>query len=237
MITRDVSGLEVITGFPLKNFMGCTLAAPANGFAPSVGYSSGPAPNTGLTYAWPGYMIDRQGLPRGYQSVKVQAGGSGVWVACSTGTWWAYFGMAIGLQHASATGGTWADYSTGSFAAERAAWYMATTSSTNDEFYNVRNPSGAKTGGYMTTSTNNNLLSDSISCGHLFANNSADFDLSQAKRYIRMLVAPRFESTGACGGPQINITGSLVFGNPDEAPAAPLSNLRVYVTSGCSTST
>lgn len=219
MITRNLAGLYPVTGIVPMTFHSCTVA----GFTCACGPSA-----YAFTGGWPGPMINRASLPESYQAVKVAVHGLGSIQASATSCRIQYIGVSIGLQHACSTGAGWTDYSTGDFVTDQAGYYVSTATSTADAWWNEtrRIAYGALTTA-QTTSTSTGLAE---------VRASATFDLTGAKQYIRVVVAPRIETTG-CGGSYVPLAGELIFGHPDVEPFSFADQSRVIVTSGCSTTT
>ena len=108
MIARDVAQLQVVPGFRHNaQFQNCETGVVAGSCACSGGIAA-----AGSTY-WPGFTIDRLGLTQQFNSVAIAPS---AWVDLRVSDENArvqHYAISVGLQHTSATGGTWADYSTG----------------------------------------------------------------------------------------------------------------------------
>ena len=73
--------------------------------------------------------------------------------------------------------------------------------------------------------------------GPAAAHASAAFDLTGAKRFVRMVVTPRILATDCGTHLGVTVTGGITFTNPTEAPGNYAKSGRIIVTSACSTST
>lgn len=237
MITRDIHQLQVVPAFhhnakfvTCEDLVGtCTCAA-------------GGVTGAGTTSWFPGYMIDRLGLTHSFNSLLIAP----VVLADIASTDNAgnararYYGVGIGLQHTSATGGTWADYSTGDWFVNQGLWSQTTaTASACHTFYAaVQRDVSTTLGGIMATATSTTpgLSLQAATSSTAFAYYSgpgAAFDLGGAKRYVRALIRPHIEAL-ACAQGKMSITAAAVFGEPGEAPAGnPVK--RILVTTGCAT--
>lgn len=225
MISRSQAGLEVVHAFDLKQFTSCTVS----GFTSACGtVDTGGA----LPFSFAGRIIDRLGLRRNYNAVVpiISAHGT-VNSSVESTALFNYQAIAVGVQHASATGGTWADYSTEFWQAERPLVRVSTATSTADSFYSAE----AAFISPNTAALMSSAASSSTSTGYsaYVSGPVGAIPISGAKRYLRMLVAPSINCTG-CGGPVVNVMGSLLFGAPDAAPAATDIRARIHVSSACS---
>lgn len=235
MITRDVAQLQVVPGFQhnakfvtCENLVGtCTCAGGVAG--------------AGTTW-FPGFMIDRLGLTQQFNSLLV-APVVYADIASSDNAGNArarYYGIGVGLQHTSATGGTWADYSTGAWITDQGLWSQTTATATAcHTFYTAVQRDTADTlGGIMATATSTtpglslNAGSSSTAIAY-YSGPGAKFDLTGAKRYVRVLVRPRIEAL-ACAQGLMHISAAAIFGEPAEAPVvSPVK--RILVTTACAT--
>jgi len=236
MITRDVNQLQVVPGF-WHNAKFVTCEALGGSCTCSGGVAA-----AGSTW-WPGFMVDRLGLTRAFNSVLVAP----VVVADIASTDSAgnararYYGIGVGLQHTSATGGTWADYSTGDWIYDQGLWSQTTaTASACHTFYSaVQRDTATVLGGVMATATSTtpglSVQAGSSSTGFAYYTGpGAAFSLGGAKRYVRVVLRPRIE-TAACAQGLMGMSASLIFGEPGEAPVPDTPVKRVLVTTGCAT--
>lgn len=241
MITRDVHQLYAVPAF-INNarFTGCTLA----------GYTcteSGATSAIGSSEFFPGFMIDRLGLPENFKSLMVAPNVYGdLQTSVGTGNI-AVIRLSVGLQHTSATGGTWANYSTQDWIADKGLWRQSTATSTANLDYTVVQrdvglTSAIGIGGLLSSSTSTGTGQDmtagtSSTSLIFYAGPGPAFDLAGAKRFVRVLFRLQHLTTGdvCTGAGTVHMSGVAVFGEPDEAqpPYAPFR--RILVTSGCAT--
>lgn len=220
MITRDISGLFVVPAFDLKTFKSCdTAPAYSCGYNPTVCGAAGSTGGTGFN----GRIIDRLGLPAHYTSVLALANGICAFECSSTGQVGTYrqvyMSLGVGIDHNCSTGAGWSALSTDKWVIQP-AFLQSTASSWNQ---------------YLTTATDTGSAL-CTSTGMALAEARGVFDLSQAKRYIRMVVIPEIHSSGCAL--QMPVTGQFIFGSPAEAPPPDIPvDVRIVVTSACSTST
>jgi hypothetical protein len=225
MITRDLAGVDVVTAFDIKTFYSCTVS----GFTCtcSAGSTVGALPNS---YA--GRIIDRLALGRSYRAVVIAPVAHGPVITCVESTaHLAYLALSVGLQHACTTGESgFVDFSTEDWPAEQPLQVVTTATSTGASYFSASAKEFSdNAAAIMTTALTS---STSTAYAALATSNIKAIDITDAKRYLRVLIQPRIESTG-CAGPNMNVSASLVFGIPDEAPGiAPRG--RVFVTSACS---
>ena len=246
MITRDVSQLYVVPAFTHRAaFISCTIAGltcARDGATSAIGTSE----------FWPGYTIDRLGLPRNFNSIAIvptvfadlnTSSNKNVMVVR----------LSVGLQHTSASGGTWANYSTGDWIADKGLWAQTSATSTAHALFTVvQRDVGLTTeigiGGVITSATStaggSGGLPGTTSTGlQYYAGAPAVFSLVGANRYLRPLLRIPHETTadwggaGACAvaGGSIRMAAAAVFGEPDEAQPPYAPTKRILVTSGCAT--
>jgi len=229
MITRDLAGAFYVTGFDARTFHSSAKEIGAGGIA------TGNANSTFLGYnptscGFNGRIIDRYGLPEFYQSVLVMAAGqalgfdmSSTGVLAAQGLHVNYIGLSVGLDHNCSTGSGWEAFSTGQWSGEKAA-YAYNACSTHI--------------GLLTTATStSDGLQNSTSTGPALASVAHAFDLTGAKRYIRMVVTPRLLASDCGVHNGVDVHGGLLFGHPQHAPTNYTKVGRISVTSACSTST
>jgi len=246
MITRDVHQLQVVPAFVHKApFYACSI----DGYTCTEG--SGETSAIGDSGFMPGFIIDRLGLQRAYASLMIAPVAYGAVTACSTATKVVtYMALSIGLQHASASGGTFANYSTGDWIVKQGFWRQTTATSTAELFYAaVQRDVGLSTeiglGAVLSatatsTSAGRSIVSGTTSTQQAYyAGPGPAFDLGGAKRFLRPLVHLHQWSTGGStdvnGVSHVMVSAAAVFGEPSEAqpPQGPVK--RILVTSGCST--
>lgn len=244
MITRGVYQLQVVPAFVHRaKFISCGI----DGYTCTEG--SGETSAIGDSGFMPGFVIDRLGLSRSYNSLLIAPVAYGQVLACDTATKlvnWA--ALSVGLQHASASGGTWTSYSTQDFLVKEALWRQTTATSTAAGFYSaVQLDVGLSTeiglgGRYPSSATSTaaeTLTAGTTSSGvHYYTGPGAAFDLGGAKRYVRALIHAHMWSTmgdtGVNKQTDLLLTAAAIFDEPGEAP--PIAQVkRVLVTTGCST--
>lgn len=244
MITRDASQLQVVPGFVSRaRFTGCAVG----GFTCA---RDGATSAIGSSEFWPGFVIDRLGLSRNFNSVMVAPVVHGDY-ATTAGPNFAVLTLSVGLQHTCTTGGTWAALSTEKWLDRIGLWRQSTATSTaNLSFAQVQRDVGLSTvlgiGGQLATATataagaSMTVGTSSTSLVYYVAP-GAVFDLSGAKRYVRSMLRLQHETTvdfggaGSCGlaGGSVHMSAALVFGEPDEAQPPTTPTKRILVTSGC----
>lgn len=244
MITRDVSQLYVVPAFTHNvRFISCTvntLTCARAGATSAIGSSE----------FWPGYTLDRLGLPRSFASVALVPTVVADVIATEAAPQQVIVTISAGLQHTSASGGTWANYSTGDWLVQSGLWLQTTSTSTGkDKFTAIQRDVGLTSeigiGGILATATATCTIQQT-STGAItlayYAGPPAVFDLGGAKRYIRSVLRFQHETTadwggvGACAvaGGAIFGSGTFVFGEPGEAQPTGVTK-RILVTTGCST--
>ncbi|MEY4762846.1 MAG: hypothetical protein RLZZ200_2702 [Pseudomonadota bacterium] len=223
MITRDLAGSFYVQAFNEKTF-GSSAQEIGAGFPNCTASGYNPTDN-----GFNGRIIDRLGLPGQFNSVLVIARGQFSPDMSSTGVLGAqglhanYVGLSVGLDHNCSTGAGWTAYATGQWS-DRTAAYMYCCCSTHQ--------------GFLTTATStSDGLQNSTSTGPGVVTVSQAFDLSGAKRFVRMVVTPTIFATDCAVHNGVTVTGSLLFGGAVERPANPNKQGRIHVTSACSTST
>lgn len=243
MITRDVNQLMVVPALAHNaRFHSCTVTG-FTCYPTMAGVSTG----IGTSEFIPGFTIDRLGLPRNFKSFMVAPVVYGDFATTGTsagnvlvGTFWA------GLQDTCTSGGTFASYSTQNWLVGKGLWRQTTATSTANEAFapvlaDVGLTSAIGIGGLTSTttsttasgSTGNMVAGTSSTSLFYYAGPGPAFDLSGAKRYIRVVMRTQFETTG-CGSGSYHMSAAGIFGEPDEAQP-PLPTRRILVTSGCAT--
>ena len=234
MITRDVSQLQIVPAFRHQAmFVACG--------ATNLGTCTCDAGIAAAGSTWfPGYVIDRLGLTRLFNSVAVAPiAWAEVRVSDENARVQSY-AVGVGLQHTCTTGGTWADLSTEEWIVDRGFWRQTTATATACAMYTAIQRDTADTlGGNLTTTTSTadgvNAVSGSSSTGYAYYSGPpAVFDLTKAKRYLRVLVRPVINST-ACDSGRMHLSAAAIFGEPSESPAPSQPVKRILVTTGCST--
>ena len=248
MISRYVNQLQVVPAFVYNSrFAACgsvTLLTCAE-----AGQSSA----IGSSQFWPGLVIDRAGLTRNYNSVALipvvygDFGTSGVPGAVADPQ------LSFGIEHTSATGGTWAAYSTQNWVVGAGLWRQTTATSTANLSYSFGqldavNTSVAGIGGIVTTATSTasgvNVQVGTSSTGFVYyAGPPASFSLGGAKRYIRSKIKLQWDSTGDWGGGAcavgfgaIHMSAAMSFGEPGyiSPPAGPGGTGLAGANAACS---
>lgn len=229
MITRDVSGTFYVPAFDRKMFGSCA----ATRYDPCCGYNPQMCDGVGTERSgWNGRIIDRLALPSQFTNARVIASSLAALEHCSTGVgaaeWRAnYIGLAVGLDHNCSTGAGWTAFSTASWSAETAGYLLSTAGSTQNGYLATSS----------TTSTSLNPMAFVLSTSARgIVSAEAVFDLTAAKRFIRVVVSPRIESTGC--SIQMPVEAGILFGGAQSQPPvwADLGAALIRTT-GCSTST
>lgn len=250
MITRDIQQLLVVPMFTHEARFGGCGAGPLNYTCSTAGGIEAPG-STNLAPAqsatadcaiyFPGMMVDRLGLRESFRSLLLAPLCYGDALSTDENARCRFQGISLGLQHTSATGGTWASYSTGSWLIQAGLWNQTTATSTSAGFYSVvqRDAVDNVLGGELTTTTSTDTTSGrgdpTTSTGiTYYAGPGAAFDLGGAKRYIRCLMRPHFEATGSGAvGAVMEVVG--IFGEPDYARPNETAVKRILVTTPCAT--
>lgn len=238
MITRDINQLMVVPALAHNaRFHSCTVT----GF---TCYISGATSAIGISEFFPGFVIDRLGLPKAFKSVMVAPVVYGEFGSSGAGAGDILVGtLSVGIMHASASGGTFAAYSTQDWLEKQGLWRQSTATSTgNASFQQIQRDVGLTcnigVGGLTSTSTSTaggQDMTAGTSSTSLFyyAGPGPTFSLEGAKRYIKVVMRTQFETTG-CGSGGYHMSAGAIFGEPDEAqPDLPAK--RILVTSGCAT--
>lgn len=190
MITRDVAQLKPV------------VALDNASYDASCGGLGG---GTSTANHFPGLIIDRMGLGRSYNSVRLHAG---MLADIGTSTLDAKFGSVMAwLYHSSTTCADDFDRFSTDQEIGRAPLYATNATST-------------LAGGYMATSTSVGTFGtfSATATGSARADYSADYDLTGAQRYLRpYVIAEAYASSS--GGTRVRLASSLIFGEPDEAPS------------------
>mgnify|MGYP006909289336 CR=1 FL=1 len=226
MITRDVTNTYYVDAFNAKTLASTAEDVVADFIETGVATASG----YGMTQAgFNGVIIDRLGLPSQFNSAVVVAWGqfapdmSSTGVAGAQGLHYNYVGLTVGLDHNCATSSGWLPYATGMWSSEHAA-FMKSACSTHQ--------------GLLTTATSTtDGLQNSTSTGSGYVSVAQPFDLTGAKRYIRMVVAPRIYASDCGTHNGITVGGGILFAQGQAGPPNEAKIGRIVVTSGCSTST
>ena len=242
MITRDVHQIYVVPGFVNNaRFTGCTLA----------GYTcteSGATSALGSSEFFPGFIIDRLGLPRNFNSVLVAPVLFGDYqTSVGTGNI-AAITLSAGIMHSSSTGGTFTAYSTQDWLDRQGLWRQTTatsTATTKQYFTAIQRDVGLTSeiglGGVLSTTTSTAL--EGVAAGAsstsllYWAGAGPAFSLQGAKRYIKVAMRLQHLTTGdVCSGAgRVHMSAAAIFAEPDEAQPPYYPNKRVLVTSGCAT--
>ena len=245
MIARDLANTLHVHAFEgqssddtLMPFASCSAQA---GYACSAGgvLSTAAIQSDGVTSgqlgAFGGRIIDRLGLKQNYNSVALLVDAWGEIAASSTVLTARYLGVAAGLQDSSSTcSADFSAFSTANWLGRRALTLYTNSTTTCSWAYDCTgeaqavSPYQAKE---MDTGT-------TTSSGYAVLINApvTVLPITNAKRYLRMLVAPIHFNDGTNTVQPMHVTGSLLFGDPDHGPASCTpSRGRVVVTSGTST--
>lgn len=239
MITRDIHQQLVVPAFThASRFGGC--GAGTLNFTCSTAGAIAAAGATGMgscALYFPGMVIDRWGLRQSYRSIMIAPNVYGDMNVSDENTKIHFKGISVGLQHTCTTGGTWADYSTGDWLIYQGLWRQTTATSTAQGFYTaVQRDAADVLGGNVTTAT-------STSAGHVgststsiayYVGPAAKFDLGGAKRYLRCLIRPHFETT-ACADLGLEVSAVAIFGEADASPPPDTQVSRILVTTPCAT--
>lgn len=238
MITRDVSQLMVVPGIAsFARFHSCTVA----GF---TCFEAGQTSALGSSQFYPGFIIDRLGLPLQFNAVAVApllfgsfgstGAGAGDILAAT---------ISAGILHASASGGTFAAYSTDRWLADRELWRQTTATSTANTAYSVVQGDVGLTseigiGGIVSTATSTasgqGMVAGTSSTGPFWYTGApAVFDLTGAKRFIKCAVRANIQTTG-CGAVDAVLGANLIFGEPAQVTCYQPTK-RILVTTGCAT--
>jgi hypothetical protein len=221
MITRDLAGLCTVQAMsPLAAVHSCTVT----GFTSACGSNNMSAFGNG---AISGFAIDRLALPGQYNALLVSVSGFGPIQSSATSCRLQYVGVSLGLQHAGCSTAGWVDYSTGTFVTV-AGRYVSTATSTADAWWDAG--LNAAIGTLTTAATT------STSTGTQALTANTVFDLTGAERFVRVIVAPRIETTG-CGGYYTSLAGQAIFGHAAESPMSVAKQGKVLYSTGNSTST
>lgn len=244
MITRDVSQIMVVPALAHNvRFHSCTVT----GF---TCYTDGATSALGSSEYFPGFAIDRLALPRNFNAVLVAPVVYGAFGSSGAGAGDILVGtLSAGIMHASASGGTFAAYSTADWIVGKGLWRQTTATcadnrvladKTNTIPYqrDVGLTTDLGIGGLTSTTTStsggqNNVAGTSSTGMFYYAGPGPFFSLTGAKRYIKVVMRTQFETTG-CGSGGYHMSAGAIFGEPDEA-APPLTGRRILVTSGCAT--
>lgn len=239
MITRDIAQLMVVPAF-LNNarFHSCVVTG-------YTCYKDGATSAIGTSEFFPGFVIDRLGLPRAFRSMTVAPVMYGDFGSTGAGAGdYCIATLSIGVMHASASGGSYTAYSTGSWLVQAPLWRQTTSTSTGQsQLYSVVQGDVGKTseiglGGLTSTTTSTatsqNFVTGTSSTSLLYyAGPTPVFMTEGMNRFIKVVIRPQFE-TSACGSGSFFLAASAVFGEPDLSRAVQPSK-RILVTSGCST--
>lgn len=226
-ISRNFSGAEVVHAFDSKTFHSCTVS----GFTCTCGALG----STGYAepYGYAGRIIDRLGLRADFAAVKpvVSAYGN-ILTSVESTAHFNYMDVTVGVQHSATTClADFEDLSTGDWINDQPLQVVTTATSTSGTYYSRENAeiSSAIAGALSTAASS----STSTAYAALASYTPGAFALQGASRFLRMIVAPRIETTG-CGGSSMVVQGALLFGYPAATPQSALRG-RVFVTSACTT--
>src|SRR5512139_841980 len=133
MITRDLGDVQIVTAFDLRQFGSSAYGSTALGMG-TVCACGGPNPLGTLDAAYTGYLIDRLGLRRNFATALVvpTAVVNPQYCASSTVAGDKFYALSYGIQHATATGGTFKNLSTGEWVTKQGLYHRTTTTSTAD---------------------------------------------------------------------------------------------------------
>ena len=238
MITRDLSQVYVVPALVHNaRFHSCTVTG-------LTCYTAGATSAIGSSEFFPGFAIDRQALPRDFRSVAIIPVVYGdITTSVGTGNI-AVSLLSAGIMHASASGGTFAAYSTQSWIDGKGLWRQSTATSTaNKSFTQIQRDVGLTSeigiGGVLSSTTSTadgqDMTAGTSSTGFIYyAGAPPVFNLVGAKRFIKCVMRTRFETTD-CGTGSYHMSGAFAFGEPDEAQPPYAPNKRILVTSGCAT--
>jgi hypothetical protein len=236
MITRDVAQQFVVPAlYHSARFHSCTVAGLSC-------YTGGATSAIGTSEFFPGFIIDRLGLPGAFRSLGVAPllyGDYGVSEPANGPVLTAT--LSVGVMHASASGGTYVAYSTGTWMVQQPLWRQTTSTSTSSAYFtavqrDVGNTSEIGTGGLTSTSTSTSagtsvVAGTSSTSFVYYAGPLADFPIDGAKRFIKVVIRPQFETTGCATG-SFALSAVGIFGEADlSQPRQPTK--RILVTSGC----
>ena len=243
MITRDLGNITVVSAFDstaAAGYRSCTVSG--TGTCTCAGVLS---TDLGI-FGFGGFMIDRLGLKDTYSAVAVAVDARAeVQTSAASTVQLTYYAITAGLQHSSSTcSGGFTNLSTGQWVTDRPLVIQTTSTSTAATNYSAEGALVAlplavisSTAAGLTTST-----------GYArYLGEAPVFALDAAKRFIRVVIAPNITTTG-CATPAMNVTASLIFGDPGRGPFE-IFNVdgtestaigsrvrgRVHVTTGCST--
>ncbi len=241
MITRDIHQMLVVPAFTHNaNFSGCG-AGPLNWTCSTVGgiEAAGATGMGDCSIYFPGFVIDRLGLRESYRSLLVAPLAYGDALTTDENARVRFQGISVGLQHTSATGGTWANYSTDDWLIYQGLWLQTTATATSAGFYTpVQRDASDVLGTIMTTTTSTattGMGDPTTSTGiSYYVGPGAAFDLGGANRYIRALIRPHLEATG-CGAVFMRVSATHIFGEPDLARPSATAVKRILVTTPCAT--
>lgn len=160
-----------------------------------------------------GRIIDRLNLGRHYLSAAPMVVGDGDVGTSTVATIFA--SVEAKIQDSSTTcGDDFSDFSTGFQAATRAGFIITNTTSTErgSGFLSSEDAAGSTSTGAFSIETA-----------------PAAYDLTAAKRYLRMVMTPHIGASSSGGG-TVRLTGLMVFGSADELPHNLASTERAVVT-------
>lgn len=241
MISRDVSQLMVVPALVHNaRFHSCTVT----GFTCYGAAAGAISTGIGSTEYFPGFVIDRLGLPQVFNSLMVAPVVYGDFGSSGAGAGDYLVGtFSAGVVHASASGGTFTAYSTGDWLIGKGLWRQSTATSTAITTYTVAQKDvglSSEIGlGGLTSTTTSTASGASMVAGtsstSLFSYTGPGpvFSLGGAKRYIKVVMRTQFE-TSACGSGGYHMSAAAIFGEPGEAQPG-LPGKRILVTSGCAT--
>lgn len=243
MITRDIHQIYVVPGFVNNaRFTGCELS----------GYTcteSGATSALGSSEFFPGFTIDRLGLPRNFNALLVAPVLFGDYqTSVATGNI-AAITLSAGIMHSSTTGGTFTVYSSGDWLDRKGLWRQTTatsTATTATYFTAIQRDVGLTSaiglGGVLSTTTST-AAGQGVSAGAsstsllYWAGAGPAFSLQGAKRYIKCALRLQHLTTGdVCSGAgRVHMSAAAIFSEPDEAQPPYAPDKRILVTSGCAT--
>lgn len=242
MITNDLSNLTIVSAFDSSaagGYRACTVAG--TGTCTCGGYLS---TDIGL-FGFGGFMIDRFGLKDNYAAAAIAIDAQAeVGSSAASTVMLTYYAITAGLQHSSTTcSGGFSNLTTADWITNRPLLIQTTATSSGTAF-------GWTSEGTLVAAPI--ALFASVEAGNTtstgyarYVGDAPVFNLAEAKRFIRVVIAPNILTTG-CATPAMSVRASLLFGDPSNGPfivtnvdgtASTQRNVRgrVIVTTGCST--
>ena len=222
MITRDVAQLRVVQGFE-QGLSGATTTFGAGEQASAGNFvshsvfdaSCGSLNGDSTANLVAGNIIDRLGLGRNYNAVSVLATGS---ADLGTSSVDAKFGaLSAWLYHSSTTCADDFDRFSTDNEQARAKLFLLNTTSTLASGFMATSTAAATYGVFSATAT-----------GDARADYNAHYSLAGAGRYLRPHALVEAYASSSGGTAFNNVSVSLAFGEPDEAPRTTTSTATLY---------